>query len=75
MTEAVQEVQLTLNDIGAAVQIIDVVTKRGAFEGAELEAVGLLRNRFVKFIESKQPPKEEGEVAAGPSFEEVPSAA
>lgn len=56
-----EEIQLSLNDIAAAVQVIDVVTKRGAFEGAELEAVGILRNRFVKFIESKQPKQEEGE--------------
>jgi len=60
MTEQTQEqeVQLSLNDIAAVVQIIDVVTKRGAFEGTELEAVGVLRNRFAKFVESKQPPQE-----------------
>jgi hypothetical protein len=63
MTEQVQaeQVQLSLNDIAAVVQIVDVVTKRGAFEGPELEAVGILRNRFAKFVESQQPPKEEGE--------------
>ena len=62
MTEQVQEqeVQLGLNDIAAAVQIIDVVTKRGAFEGPELEAVGMLRNRFAKFIDAKAPKQEEG---------------
>jgi len=59
MTEQEQEVQLSLNDIAAAVQIIDVVTKRGAFEGTELEAVGMLRNRFAKFVEAKQPPQEQ----------------
>ena len=65
MTEQVQEqeVQLSLNDIAAAVQIIDVVTKRGAFEGSELEAVGLLRNRFAKFVEARAPKQEEPEVA------------
>lgn len=61
MTEEVQEVQLSLNDIAAVVQVIDVVTKRGAFEGPELEAVGILRNRFAKFVESKQPPAAEAE--------------
>jgi predicted RNA binding protein with dsRBD fold (UPF0201 family) len=62
MTEQVQEqeVQLSLNDIAAAVQIIDVVTKRGAFEGAELEAVGMLRNRFAKFVEARAPKQEDG---------------
>ena len=61
MTEQAQqeEVQLGLNDIAAAVQIIDVVTKRGAFEGGELEAVGVLRNRFAKFVEAKSPKQNE----------------
>jgi len=60
-----QEVQLSLNDIAAAVQIIDVVTKRGAFEGTELEAVGVLRNRFSKFVEARTPKQdEEGKDAA-----------
>ena len=69
MTEEVQEVQLSLNDIAAVVQVIDVVTKRGAFEGSELEAVGILRNRFAKFVESKQPPAAEAE--GGPEVEQV----
>lgn len=58
MSEETKEVQLGLNDIAAVVQIIDVVTKRGAFEGPELEAVGVLRNRFAAFVQSKQPPQE-----------------
>jgi hypothetical protein len=68
MSEEKQEVQLGLNDIAAVVQIIDVVTKRGAFEGPELEAVGVLRNRFAAFVQSKQPVQEE---AAEPQIEKV----
>ena len=60
MSEETKEVQLGLNDIAAVVQIIDVVTKRGAFEGPELEAVGVLRNRFAEFVKSKQPAQEGG---------------
>jgi len=59
MSNEEQNVELSLNDIASVVQIIDVVTKRGAFEGTELEAVGVLRNRFAKFVESKQPPQED----------------
>lgn len=59
MEEENTVVELNLNDIASAVQIIDVVTKRGAFEGTELEAVGILRNRFAKFVESKQPKQDE----------------
>lgn len=70
MTEQVQEqeVQLSLNDIAAVVQIIDVVTKRGAFEGTELEAVGILRNRFAKFVEARNPAQ--AEAAATPEATE-----
>jgi hypothetical protein len=51
--------QLNINDIQATVQVIDVVTKRGAFEGAELEAVGSLRNRFATFLNANAPEKQE----------------
>ena len=41
---------LSLNDITACVTIIDIVTKRGAFEGPELAEVGTLRNRLDSFL-------------------------
>lgn len=46
--------QLTLGDISTMVQIIDLCSKRGGFEGQELEAVGALRSRVVKFLEATQ---------------------
>ena len=52
-TEA-DAVQLSLADLAAVVQIIDTTTKRGAFEGAELEVVGAVRNRFAAFVEAQQ---------------------
>ena len=62
-TTEVQEeavpVQLALADLAAAVSIIDTSSKRGAFEGAELESVGGVRNRLVAFLQSQQPPAEE----------------
>jgi hypothetical protein len=49
--EAPKENQgLNLTDIRACVTIIDIVTKRGAFEGAELADVGQVRNRLDKFL-------------------------
>jgi len=63
-TTEVQEeaapVQLSLADIAAVVQIIDITTKRGAYEGPELEAVGAVRNRFEVFVQAHQ----ESEAAA-----------
>ena len=52
--EEAAEVQLSLADIAAVVQIIDITTKRGAYEGAELESVGKVRNRFAAFVEAQQ---------------------
>lgn len=46
--------QLTLNDIAAVVQIIDIVTSRGAFRGEELSQVGALRDRYAAFVSAAQ---------------------
>lgn len=57
--EKVEEVRLSLDDIAACVQIIDLCSKRGAFEGPELEAIGTLRKKLVDFIKTHAPPSEE----------------
>ena len=46
-TAAEQEAppSLGIQDLAAMVQVIDVCSKRGAFEGPELESVGVLRGR------------------------------
>ena len=51
---AKEGVQLGLNDIATMVQIIDLVSRRGGFEGPELEAVGGLRSRIVAFLQAAQ---------------------
>ena len=56
--------QLALNDLAAVVQIIDIVSRRGAFEGTELTAVGALRTRFADFLKASTPPKQEESAAA-----------
>ena len=65
-TEATEEaapVQLLLADLAAVVSIVDITTKRGAFEGAELESVGAVRNRFAAFVEAQQAANAEEEGA------------
>ena len=56
---------LNLNDIRACVTIIDIVTKRGAFEGPEMADVGSVRNRLDNFLkaaaEAQAPAEGEGE--------------
>lgn len=54
MTEQT-EVQISLNDLAAAVQIIDVCSKRGAFQGDELESVGGVRGRIAAFVKANTP--------------------
>lgn len=44
---------LTINDLNAVVEIIDVVTHRGAIKGDELLAVGTIRNKIAEFIQSQ----------------------
>lgn len=50
---------LSLNDIAAAVQIIDVATGRGAIRGDELSSVGTVRDRFMAFLNHA---KEQGQI-------------
>jgi len=66
--------QLSLHDIASTIKIIDVVSKRGAFEGAEMEDVGTLRNRLVAFLEATQPAEEAEEEEETPE-EETPEEA
>jgi len=54
-----EAVQLSLQDIATMVQIIDICSKRGGFEGPELEAVGGLRNRVVTFLNEASKGQEE----------------
>jgi len=74
-TEATEEaapVQLSLADLAAVVSIVDITTKRGAFEGAELESVGAVRNRFAAFVEAQQAANaEEGATAEAEDGSEV----
>lgn len=46
--------ELTVNDIAAALKIIDVVATRGAFTGKELSQVGAIRDRFAQFVAEYQ---------------------
>jgi len=49
-----QTAELTLQDLAAVVNIIDMVSKRGAFEGHELLPVGQLRDKFARAVNEAQ---------------------
>jgi len=55
-----QEVTITLGDISTVLQIIDVVSQRGGFQGQELAGVGMLRNKLEAFLRQKSPQQPEG---------------
>lgn len=66
---------LSLQDIATFVQIIDICSKRGGFEGQEMEAVGGLRNRTVAFLNAASAEQgqeaPEGMVPAGDDLPET----
>ena len=64
-----ESLNLTIGDIAGIVSIIDICSKRGAFEGSELETVGALRSRVAAFVEQARPPVEEAEAEADPDPE------
>lgn len=62
--------ELTVNDIAAAVQLIDIVTARGAIRGEELSQVGVLRDRFAAFVRAAQEQNAQASVEAGDEVSE-----
>ena len=64
------QAQLSLQDIATAVQIIDICSRRGGFEGQELERVGALRNRLVAFLQANQQAGEDTPEGAVPEVED-----
>ena len=71
--EQQQAPQLSLQDIATMVQIIDICSKRGGFEGPELEAVGGLRNRVVTFLNAASKGAEDAPEGQVPVTEESES--
>lgn len=59
------EPRININDLADCVKVIDLCSRRGAFEGTELETIGQLRGRLVSFVNAMVP-KEESEEEAPP---------
>jgi len=55
-----QQVTLTLGDVSTMIQVVDMVSRRGGFEGQELAGVGMLRNKLVAFVNQNAPQQPEG---------------
>jgi hypothetical protein len=50
-----QEVVINLGDLSTVLQIIDVVSQRGGFQGQEMAGVGMLRNKIEAFLRQNSP--------------------
>lgn len=63
---------LTLGDIAVMISLIDVVTKRGAFEGVELLEVGQMRQKLQSVIDDAKAATDAANAeAAKPGLEEA----
>jgi len=49
----------TINDLNLSLQVIDICSERGAFKGAELTDIGILRDKLYAFIEANKPDESE----------------
>lgn len=50
-----QKVNINLGDLSTVLQLIDVVSTRGGFQGNELAGVGMLRNKIETFLRQNAP--------------------
>lgn len=50
---------ITINDLNLSLQVIDICSERGAFKGAELTDIGILRDKLYAFIEANKPDESE----------------
>lgn len=50
---------ISLNDLAVILQLIDVCSQRGAFQGSEMKDIGILRERIHTFVEANKPEEEE----------------
>lgn len=65
---------VTVNDLVNAYAVIDLASKRGAFQAAELSAVGAVANKIKSFIDFVQAQQAENAEAEGGAAEAAPAA-
>jgi hypothetical protein len=75
-TTSIEPVQLTIADLQLLARIVDLASRRGAFQAGELSQVGDAYNKlagFLTYVESVQK-KEEAEKVEAPAATETPAA-
>jgi hypothetical protein len=76
-TTSVEPVQLTIADLQLLGRIVDLASRRGAFQANELSQVGDAFNKldgFLKYVESVQAKEKAEAEATAPATTETPSA-
>tara|TARA_R110001606_G_C15272299_1_gene639622 strand:+ start:780 stop:1082 length:303 start_codon:yes stop_codon:yes gene_type:complete len=58
-----QPVSITLGDLSTLLQIIDVCSQRGGFQGQELAGVGMLRNKVETYLRQNAPQQQQDSAA------------
>lgn len=53
-----ETVVINMNDLSTILQLIDVVSTRGGFQGQELAGVGMLRNKLEAYLRQNMPQQE-----------------
>ena len=53
-----EQVVINMNDLSTILQLIDVVSTRGGFQGQELAGVGMLRNKLEAYLRQNMPQQE-----------------
>jgi hypothetical protein len=64
MQQQQEPVSIALGDIATMVQVIDVVSQRGGFQGQEMAGVGMLRNKLAAFVQQNAPEQQDDSAAA-----------
>lgn len=60
MEQQEQQVTITLGDLSTVLQLIDVVSTRGGFQGNEMAGVGMLRNKIEAYLRQNAPQQDQG---------------
>ena len=60
---SLKDLTLAVNDLALAVNIIDVASKRGAFEGKDLSTVGQVRDNIKAYVDKVEESLEGSEIS------------
>ena len=60
---SLKDLTLAVNDLALAVSIIDVASKRGAFEGKHLSTVGQVRDNIKAYVDKVEESLEGSEIS------------